>query len=149
MSTLTPTRRAAFLAVAAAPLLAGCGGDDPDGAPARTSSAATVTATVTATATTTETVTATPSPTDSPTPRACGQVAFEANTDAGAFDIRASGVGCPVAREVARGAEGQGGSRYAATAGFDCRPTGTVGQLPSVVYECSRDAGGTVTFRAS
>lgn len=141
------TRTTCVIAMAAAAALAGCGAEDQDPGSAPAGPTATVTETTTVTAT--ATVTATPRPTDSPRPRGCGQVAFEPNTDAGAFDIRASDVGCQVAREVARGAEGQGGERYAASEGFDCRPTGTVGELPSVVYECTREAGGAVTFRAS
>lgn len=49
---------------------------------------------------------------------------------------------------VARMAEGQGGAPYPAE-GFRCRPTGTVGQLPSVVYECTRETGGSIVFEAS
>ena len=146
MSALTRTR-CALLLIAASAALAGCGGEDQETGSSPAAPTATVTETATVTATTT--VTDTASPAHSPRPRGCGQVAFETNTDAGAFDIRASEVDCQVAREVARGAEGQGGARYAAAEGFDCRPTGTVGQLPSVVYECTREKGGTVTFRAS
>lgn len=143
MSALAHTTGAVLLVLGVGPALASCGGDEQGGP------TASPTATVTETATATETATVTATPTDSPGARDCGQVAFEPNTDAGAFDIRASGVGCPVAREVAGGAEGQAGERYSAPEGFDCRPTETVGELPSVVYECTRGAGGTVTFRSS
>lgn len=81
------------------------------------------------------------------TTRDCGDVGFEPNTDAGAFNIEAAGVGCRVARQVAGAAEGQSGERYGAR-NFDCRPTGTVGMLPSVQYECAR-GDAVVTFDAS
>lgn len=141
---------AVLLATAAVPLLAGCAGQ-PAGDTGTPPPTETATATVTATETVTEraTATVTASPSASPTSRDCGQVAFEPGTDAGAFDIQARGVRCRVAHRVARAAEGHGGEAYDAAAGFHCRPTGTVGQLPSVVYRCAGDSGGRVTFHAS
>ena len=79
-------------------------------------------------------------------PRAAKKLARETN---GAFDITASGVGCNVARQVARAAEEAGGEAYRSGPGFRCEPVGTVGQLPSVVYECDRAAGGSLRFEAS
>lgn len=157
-STIKRVRAVGLMAVAVTGL-AGCGDDattDPSGA--APTSTVTVSATVAPTATPTRTVTetvietttatVTPSPGDGGGMRDCGQVAFEPNTDDGAFDIRARGVDCPLAREVARAAEGRGGDRYRGPEGFDCRPAGTVGELPSVVYEC-RAGGSLVTFDAS
>ena len=46
-----------------------------------------------------------------PTGRECAAVVFTPASDNGAFSIRARNVGCAVAREVARGAEG-GDLRY-------------------------------------
>lgn len=123
---------------------AGCG----DGG-STTAADPTATTTVTGTATATATVTETASPGGLPARKDCGDVAFEANTDSGAFDIAATGVGCPVARRVARGAEGQRGEPYDAARGFSCVPAGTVGQLPSVAYECTGPADQRVTFEAS
>jgi hypothetical protein len=120
-------------------VLTGCAGE---GAPSSTP-APTVTETVTATATVTA------SPSGPPSVETCGQVAFEENTDAGAFDIRATGVRCEVARRVASVAEGQRGKAYDAPRGFSCVPRGTVGQLPSVAYECTGPADQRVRFEAS
>lgn len=153
-STTRPASRLLALPAATLVVAAGCASEqDPDTAPAPT---ATATATTTATATVTATATATATATVTETPdtgggrsRDCGDVAFEPNTDAGAFDITASGVGCNVARQVARGAEEAGGEAYRSGPGFRCEPAGTVGQLPSVVYECDRAAGGSIRFEAS
>ncbi len=83
-----------------------------------------------------------------PSTRACGDVGFEPNTDHGAFDIRAAGVKCDLARDVAAAAESHNGKRYTA-AGFTCRgkPAGT--ELPSVAYTCTRGENGRVTFSTS
>lgn len=154
-SLLADPIRSVVLVASAWMALAGCEGqNEPGGADGATAlPTATVTTTVTdsptATATETVTVTETPTPAASPRTRDCGQVGFEPNTDAGAFDIRATGVDCQLARDVARAAEGQRGERYAAAEGFTCRPTGTVGELPSVVYKCTREGDGTVVFEAS
>lgn len=135
-STARAVRVAAV--VAAAAVLSACGSDeDRDAAPMPTT-------TVTATATATVTETATPEPVT----RDCGQVGFEPQTDAGAFDIRASGVDCDTAREVAAAAEDARGERFTA-AGFDCRPTGTTGKMPSTVVECSGPDDATITFDVS
>ncbi len=151
-STTRPATRLLALPAATLVAAAGCASEeDPDTAPAPTTTVtatATATATVTATATATATVTETPD-TGGGTSRDCGDVAFEPNTDAGAFDITARGVGCDVARQVARGAEEAGGEAYRSGPGFRCEPGGTVGQLPSVVYECDRAAGGSIRFEAS
>lgn len=123
--------------------LAGCSGDSGGGgsAPGATSGP---------TVTVTRTVTPSGSPEDPGLPgnRTCRRVAFEAGTDAGAFDIRALGIDCAAARQVAAGAEGRRGEPYTAR-GFTCQPIGTAGQLPSVVYQCIGPADQTVTFKAS
>lgn len=131
----------AFVAGIACAALAACGDDTAD-----TTAEPAATVTVTATATATETVTATPEPL--PSERDCGQVGFEPQTDAGAFDIRATGVGCQVARKVAAVAEGKRGQPYMAS-GYSCTPTETTGQLPSVVYECVGPADQRIRFEAS
>ena len=154
-STTRPATRLLALPAATLVAAAGCASEeDPDTAPNPTATAtATTTATATVTATTTATATATATVTETPytggRSRDCGDVAFEPNTDAGAFDITASGVGCNVARQVARAAEEAGGEAYRSGPGFRCEPVGTVGQLPSVVYECDRAAGGSLRFEAS
>lgn len=123
--------------------LAGCGGDD---------EARTVTETVTETRTVTETETVTETATGPGAPaggpeRGCGDIAFEPQTDNGAFDIRAAGVGCEVAREVARAAEDASGD-YSAS-GFDCSGTVRENGLRTTEYTCTRDDGARVTFSRS
>lgn len=89
-------------------------------------------------------------PTDAPEEsRKCGDVAFEDNSDAGAFNIRASGVGCELARDVAARAEGQSGDSYDTPSGFACLPERkTAGPIPSIHYTCSRGIA-TITFITS
>ena len=100
----------------------------------------------TPTATGTKTVTAAPG--DVPTPRDCGDVGFEPGTDAGSFDVQATGVDCDTARRVAAAAEGAGGEEFF-TRGFTCGPVGTAGELPSVVYRCEDESGAEVRFQSS
>lgn len=142
----------ALLAPLAIALPACSGETDPGASPAPT---VTVTESATATATTTATVTATPQPTSSSATSSsparmerCGDVGFEPGTDAGSFDVEASGVGCQEARRVAASAEGQGGEAFTAL-GFRCQPQGTTGQLPSVVYACSDASDARIMFRTS
>lgn len=142
----SPTALALLAPLALA--LAACSGEiDPGASPAPT---VTVTESVTATATTTATVTATPTSSGSSPAgmERCGDVGFEPGTDAGSFDVEATGVGCQEARRVAASAEGQGGEAFTAL-GFRCQPQGTTGQLPSVVYACSDASDARIMFRTS
>jgi hypothetical protein len=81
-----------------------------------------------------------------PTGRKCDPVAFTPASDNGAFSIRARNVGCAVAREVARGAEG-GELRYR-RAGMRCRGIFDGARLAQTIYRCTRP-GARVTFSAS
>lgn len=91
----------------------------------------------------------------SPTPdepdqrtRTCREVGFEPESDHGAFDIRATGVPCDRARDVARAVQGEIGETYR-YAGFTCRPQGPIGQLPTYRYECTNGSGARIRFEAS
>lgn len=83
-----------------------------------------------------------------PPAESCGDVGYEPNTDAGAFQIRASGVSCATARELARDAENR--ALPFSLRGFRCRgklvDEGLV--LPYSQVTCTRD-GAEVTFRRS
>ncbi|MDR7299969.1 hypothetical protein [Haloactinomyces albus] len=106
------------------------------------------------------TVAATPQPTQSPQAgdttvsttdgvdrRACGDVAFAPASDYGAFTIRADGVGCDLARDVAADVEGRLGESYRSH-GFTCvgKPNGNA--LGGFDYTCGRGTDG-VFFTAS
>jgi hypothetical protein len=73
--------------------------------------------------------------------RSCGTVAFAPNSEDGAFDIRATGVGCATARRVARAARNTdvapGTQRYR-RAGFVCTGRYDGSGLPSVRFRCTR-----------
>lgn len=89
-----------------------------------------------------------PYPAEDPRTRQCGDVGFEPQTDYGAFDIEATGVGCAVARDVAAFAEGEIGEPYGTPSGFSCLPErDESGPMTTVVYTCTRD-DATITFVA-
>lgn len=69
----------------------------------------------------------------------CGSVEVPGHE---AVDLRAEGVDCATAREVAEGAAGQGRAPYEA-AGFACEPTDAPGG--DTTYACTGDAGR-ITF---
>jgi hypothetical protein len=75
-------------------------------------------------------------------------VAYEANSDAGAFDIRARGTTCSTARAIARDAEGKPLSFT--TRGFSCTGQRRSDQqaLPRTDFVCRNGARG-VTFSRS
>ena len=85
-----------------------------------------------------------------PAPAAnCGLVAFTPNSDDGAFEIRARGVGCATARKVARASRdvairSRPLPRFAAE-GFECAGTPTDDALPGTAYRCTR-GDAVVTF---
>lgn len=79
---------------------------------------------------------------------ACGDVAFTAHTDDGAFGIRAAGTDCATARAIARTTRDRRPADPLAfnAAGFRC--TGTrapATALPGVAWRCER-SDSTVTF---
>ncbi|MDQ3609968.1 MAG: hypothetical protein M3459_13900 [Actinomycetota bacterium] len=65
----------------------------------------------------------------------CGRVEVPGHE---AVDLRADGVGCATAREVAAGAAGQGRAPYDA-AGFACEPTDAADG--DTTYACTGDPG--------
>ncbi|MGI8633087.1 MAG: hypothetical protein ACR2NA_11190 [Solirubrobacterales bacterium] len=149
---MTGGRVAALLCATALVAVAGCGDSDE---PAAVTDTVTVTAptpdegaapaqTESGEATTGSGSAAAPDGSDA-TPRGCGTVAFEANSDAGAFEVQATGVGCDTAREVARGS--RTGERSYERSGFRCASSTGEGQLPSHEYRCERGAD-LVTFTA-
>lgn len=77
----------------------------------------------------------------------CGQVGFQPETDHGAFDIRATGVGCELARAVAGDAAGHVPDQYRSH-GFACDSQATGNELASFFYNCARE-GAQVSFTAS
>ena len=86
--------------------------------------------------------------------RACGNVGFEPNSDAGAFGIRATGVRCRTARAVARASRTYGPSgdpgriwRYRARR-FRCVGRELDTALPQVRWRCRR-GDALVTFSKS
>ncbi|MFP5361111.1 MAG: hypothetical protein ACLGI5_00100 [Thermoleophilia bacterium] len=81
-----------------------------------------------------------------PPARSCGDVGYVPNTDAGAFRIRAAGVGCATARELARDAEGR--SLPFELRGFACRGRHVDALLPYTRITCTR-GDSEVTFRRS
>ena len=81
-----------------------------------------------------------------PPAQSCGDVGYVPNTDAGAFRIRASGVGCATARELARDAEGR--SLPFDLRGFTCRGRHVDALLPYTRITCTR-GDAEVTFRRS
>lgn len=81
-----------------------------------------------------------------PPAQSCGDVGYAPNTDAGAFRIRASGVGCATARELARDAEGR--SLPFNLRGFTCRGRHVDAALPYTRITCAR-GDSEVTFRRS
>lgn len=133
-------RTVAILASLAALSVAGCGGGE------STTTTVETTTTATTTTTTEQTTTTTTTTTGAATTHSCGDVAFEPQTDAGAFGIEATRVACPIARRVARASEGAGQS-YSAQ-GFSCSGQPGGGELPSTEYTCERD-GARVTFSQS
>ncbi len=83
---------------------------------------------------------------DSPAPAglagtACGTVEVPAHEG---VDVRATGVGCAAAREVVKGAAGQGRARYEVD-GFVCTPSDAADG--DTFYDCLADDGQRVTFR--
>jgi hypothetical protein len=80
------------------------------------------------------------------TGRRCASVTFTPASDHGAFGIRARGVSCAVARDVARGGE-DGDLRYR-RAGLRCRGVFDDAGLAQTIYRCTRP-GARVTFSAS
>jgi hypothetical protein len=81
-----------------------------------------------------------------PTGRRCEPVAFTPQSDAGASHIRARNVGCRVARDVARAAEG--GDLDYRHAGLRCRGVVDDAGLARRIYRCMRP-GARVTFAAA
>ncbi|RCW46172.1 hypothetical protein DFQ14_102475 [Halopolyspora algeriensis] len=79
--------------------------------------------------------------------RDCGDVAFAPASDYGAFTIRADGLGCDLARDVAADVEGRLGESYRSH-GFTCqgRPTGNA--LGGFDYTCDRGSDS-ISFTAS
>lgn len=77
----------------------------------------------------------------------CGQVGFGPETDHGAFDIRATGVRCDLARSVAAEAVGHVPDEYRSH-GFTCGSQATGNELNSFYYNCTKD-GAQVSFTAS
>lgn len=82
-------------------------------------------------------------------PRESAPVAFTAQSDDGAFDIRAHGADCPTARTGARASRmrklGEEPYRFTA-AGFTCVGTPhAVGELAGVRYRCT-SGDAVVTF---
>ena len=81
-------------------------------------------------------------------PTACGMIGFTPQTDDGAFDIQATGVGCATAKQVARATRDRRVSdplSFSAE-GFACTGERTPSDaLPGVAWRCERD-GAVVTF---
>lgn len=128
--------------LASALLAAGCGGGDdgerPESTPLPTG---------------TPTGTQTPAPESTPEESAtrtesCGQVAYQPQSDNGAFDIDARGVSCETARAVATAAEGESDSFDAE--GFQCtgEPDRT-SELPSTRWSCTGGGDAEITFVTS
>jgi hypothetical protein len=73
--------------------------------------------------------------------RDCGDIAFEPNSDYGAYDVRAKQVRCRTARRVAAGSKEtsvvDGPFRYRVR-GFRCKGAATDDPLPSVDWVCKR-----------
>lgn len=79
--------------------------------------------------------------------RSCGQVAYQAGSDSGAFQIVATNTTCPVAEAVARAAENR--SEAFRSRGFECN--GAIDQnaeLRSFAWVCKRP-GARITFSTS
>lgn len=79
---------------------------------------------------------------------ACGDVAFTANTDDGAFDIRVAGTDCATARRVARATRDRRPADPLAftVSGFRCAGTRALATaLPGVHWRCER-GDSAVTF---
>ncbi|HEV2058787.1 MAG TPA: hypothetical protein VGR11_05480 [Solirubrobacteraceae bacterium] len=81
-----------------------------------------------------------------PPAQSCGDVGYEPNTDAGAFQIRAGGVSCATARQLARDAEGRG--LPFSQNGFRCSGERVDAALPYTRVTCTR-GDDEVTFRRS
>lgn len=81
-----------------------------------------------------------------PGERDCGDVAYTPNTDHGAFDIRARGTSCSVARAIARDAEDK--PRRFSTRGYTCVGERRTGGLPRTVFVC-RNGDKRVSFSRS
>ncbi len=81
-----------------------------------------------------------------PPAQSCGDVGYEPNTDAGAFKIRAKGVGCATARQLARDAEGR--SLPFELRGFSCTGRQVDAALPYTRVTCTR-GDAEVTFQRS
>ena len=80
-----------------------------------------------------------PTPVKPKAVRKCGKVSFEANSDNGAFDIRAQGTTCTTAKRVARASKrhGVGHTPYRfTTRGYSCRGIDAADVLPSVNWSC-------------
>jgi hypothetical protein len=83
--------------------------------------------------------------------RNCGNVGFERQTDNGAFGIRARGVGCRVARRVARGSRpfGPGNPGSYRETDFNCRGRHIASaKLETALYTC-RMGDAIVAFQRS
>lgn len=76
----------------------------------------------------------------------CGRVGFEPETDHGAFDTRATGVRCDLARDVAADAAGNVSGGYRSN-GFTCDSQAAGNELGSFYYNCARE-GAQVSFTA-
>lgn len=84
-----------------------------------------------------------------PKTRECGDVAFEPQSDHGAFDITATGVGCAQARDMATLADSKLGESYGTPGGFSCLPKrDDSGPTTGFRYTCTRGEA-TVTFDAA
>ncbi len=82
-----------------------------------------------------------------PDVQSCGDLGYTPQSDNGAFSIKATGVSCATAREVAELSRGFPPTFRAH--GFTCRTEGPVGQLPSHPYTCTAGDGARITFKAS
>ncbi|WP_017973850.1 hypothetical protein [Actinopolyspora halophila] len=79
--------------------------------------------------------------------RPCGDVSFTPDSDHGAFGIRATGVDCGIARQVAADAEGDLGDNYRSHE-FTCLADESDSELGGYDYTC-RHGVRKVTFAAS
>lgn len=78
--------------------------------------------------------------------RDCGDVSYTPNTDHGAFDVRARGTSCSVARAIARDAEDE--PRRFTSRGYRCVGEPRRGGLPRTVFVC-RNGDNRVSFSRS
>lgn len=71
----------------------------------------------------------------------CGGIAFERNSEFGAYNIRSRGVGCKTARSIAKASRDLSVTRGPYTyghRGFRCRGRAHNQTLPSVDWRCTR-----------